>query len=690
MNRLLVLLLVAILCAGCAAGSVATETAVALDVQATLNAEAHSTPTPDAEATEAALVVFVQQTLTAMAPSTPTPDLTATHAAIESHVRATLTAMAPAAATSTVEPTVQTVSAPSSTPVSAPVPASSAGGDPKSCGERFAYVGENGELWTMSLDGTDKTQITNLGEWVFHPQWFPGGDRLLFTTHQNMYVVNVDGTELTRIPYNLDYPAISPDGRKVAGEIDTSERNTDGAVTKIADDLLIVNLDDGYSSTRISYCDEEPCHLAGTSWSPDGQWLAIGGHVTQESLLDIYVMRNDGSEKKRLTSMGSAHLPSWSPDGSQIAFLCSGSTPGPDVRIMNADGSDIRGLSLGSLWVAPARVSWSPDSRRIALSADEGNGPRHIYIFDEEGANPISLGIGHEPAWQPCPDSSAVATATDDFTTVTSIDGASMVYVPAGEFLMGSAESDPDASANQLPQHAVYLDAFWIDRTEVTNAQFARFVAATGHQTDAETGDVGWVCHLDSGIWVDIKGADWQHPHGPDSNLSGLDNHPVVQVSHNDAAAYCQWAGKRLPTEAEWEKAARGTDGRSYPWGNAGVTGNLANLADSNTSFSWGDERIDDGYAHTAPAGAYPGGASPYGALDMAGNVWEWVADWYDAAYYGNSAYENPMGPETGNVRVRRGGAWDDGERSLRSAVRGQISPFFRDDHTGFRCALTP
>ena len=566
MNRLLVLLLVAILCAGCAAGSVATETAVALDVQATLNAEARSTPTPDAEATEAALVVFVQQTLTAMAPSTPTPDLTATHAAIESHVRATLTALAPAAATSTAEPTVQAVSAPSSTPVSAPAPASSAGGDPKSCGERFAYVGENGELWTMSLDGTDKTQITNLGEWVFHPQWFPGGDRLLFTTHQNMYVVNVDGTELTRIPYNLDYPAISPDGRKVAGEIDTSERNTDGAVTKIADDLLIVNLDDGYSSTRISYCDEEPCHLAGTSWSPDGQWLAIGGHVTQESLLDIYVMRNDGSEKKRLTSMGSAHLPSWSPDGSQIAFLCSGSTPGPDVRIMNADGSDIRGLSLGSLWVAPARVSWSPDSRRIALSADEGNGPRHIYIFDEEGANPISLGIGHEPAWQPCPDSSAVATATDDFTTVTSIDGASMVYVPAGEFLMGSAESDPDASANQLPQHAV-LPGCILDRQNRSDQCPVRPFRGGDRPSDR--------CR-DGRCRLGVSPGQW--------NLGRYQGRRLAASSWPRQQS--QWTGQSSSRAGEPQRCGRllpvgrktpadgsgvgeggaGTDGRSYPW----------------------------------------------------------------------------------------------------------------------------
>jgi len=151
-------------------------------------------------------------------------------------------------------------------------------------------------------------------------------------------------------------------------------------------------------------------------------------------------------------------------------------------------------------------------------------------------------------------------------TTVRAADSMMMVYVPAGEFLMGSPISE--GIANEWPQHTVYLDAFWIDQTEVTNRQFEKFVQATGYRTDAEKEGTGgkFVGSYDSPARVD--GADWRHPDGPDSSLGGRAEYPVVQVSWNDAQAYCKWAGARLPTEAQWEKAARGTDERRYPWGN--------------------------------------------------------------------------------------------------------------------------
>ncbi len=271
-------------------------------------------------------------------------------------------------------------------------------------------------------------------------------------------------------------------------------------------------------------------------------------------------------------------------------------------------------------------------------------------------------------------------------TMISEKDGMEMVYVPAGEFLMGSPDGEGDD--DEHPQHTVYLDAFWIDKTEVTNAMFAKFVESEAYQTTAEKEGCGWVYQPDKDAWDCISGADWRHPRGPDSDLSGLDSHPVVQVSWFDAKAYCEWAGKRLPTEAEWEKTARGTDGRTYPWGNEWDvrTTSRLNFADKNTNFDWSDKESDDGYQYTAPVGSYPVGASPYGALDMAGNVWEWVADWYDANYYANSPSRNPTGPESGDARVLRGGSWDNYVGFVRAANRLRRNPDLRLDNLGFRC----
>jgi formylglycine-generating enzyme required for sulfatase activity len=218
-------------------------------------------------------------------------------------------------------------------------------------------------------------------------------------------------------------------------------------------------------------------------------------------------------------------------------------------------------------------------------------------------------------------------------TRTSEIDGMMQVFVPGGDFAMGS---DTSTYANERPVHTVTLDSFWIDQTEVTNAMFGAFVAQTGYQTDAETTGASSVYNPDTDKNELVPGTDWQHPLGPGSSLADLAQHPVVHVSWNDAQAYCQWAGRRLPTEAEWEKAARGTDGWTYPWGND-FDGTRLNFADVTLGAFWGDSNFDDGFQLTAPVGNYPAGASPYGALDMSGNVWEWVNDWVDEAYYQSS-----------------------------------------------------
>ncbi|MBW6474255.1 MAG: SUMF1/EgtB/PvdO family nonheme iron enzyme [Anaerolineaceae bacterium] len=227
---------------------------------------------------------------------------------------------------------------------------------------------------------------------------------------------------------------------------------------------------------------------------------------------------------------------------------------------------------------------------------------------------------------------------------VNPVDGSRLVYVPEGEFLMGSEDSLADN--DEQPEHFVWLSSFWIYQTEVTNAMYRQ-------------------CVEDNGCDQPTITTKYQDPNFTD--------HPVVYVDWNDADDYCQWAGGRLPTEAEWEKAARGTDGRLYPWGNQAPTCSMANY-----DF--------DCVKGTSPAGSYLTGASPYGVLDMAGNVGEWVSDWYDADYYSISAYDNPTGPDSGDYHVLRGGSWFTNEAFLRVSARSWFHRGFPSSTRGFRC----
>jgi serine/threonine-protein kinase len=238
-------------------------------------------------------------------------------------------------------------------------------------------------------------------------------------------------------------------------------------------------------------------------------------------------------------------------------------------------------------------------------------------------------------------------------TQVSHKDGMVQMYVPAGDFLMGSDKAkDSQAYDDELPQHTVYLDTFWIDQTVVTNAEYAK-CEASGQCTQPH--DTRSYTH--SSYYGDSQYA----------------NYPVIYVDLNQAQAYCAWAGRRLPSEAEWEKVARGTDGRIYPWGDAAPD---QNKLDYNNSQ--GD---------TTAVGSYPSGASPYGALDMAGNVWEWVNDWYGDSYYQQSPSRNPTGPTSGSERVLHGGSWGDNDRNVRSALRARSTPGYWYYGIGFRCA---
>jgi serine/threonine-protein kinase len=230
-----------------------------------------------------------------------------------------------------------------------------------------------------------------------------------------------------------------------------------------------------------------------------------------------------------------------------------------------------------------------------------------------------------------------------------STDEKQMVYVPDGTFEMGSTQGHDD----EQPLHAVTLDGFWIDRTEVTNSQYARCVA------DGACSPPG---KLGSGTRDSYYGKD------------EFGHYPVINVTWDDSDTYCQWAGGRLPTEAEWEYAARGPDSLTFPWGNDLPDDTLLNY----------NENVGD----TTQVGAYPGGASWVGAMDMAGNVGEWVADWY--AEYPSEAQTNPKGPKTGDWRLMRGGSWDSKGEYVRAAYRNFGLPVIRLHRLGFRCVVEP
>lgn len=276
-----------------------------------------------------------------------------------------------------------------------------------------------------------------------------------------------------------------------------------------------------------------------------------------------------------------------------------------------------------------------------------------------------------------------------------------MVWIPGGQFMMGAA--DNEGNADEYPQKKMQVNGFWMDATEVTNAQFRTFVKETGYVTTAEK-NVVWdelkkqlpagtpkphdsllkasslvftppdhavPLHDVAQWWSWRRGADWQHPQGPGSDISGKDEYPVVHISWDDAMAYCKWAGKRLPTEAEWEFAARGgKPGDKYPWGNEDPSAGKAKANTWQGTFPYENTK-SDGFYNAAPVGSFA--ANGYGLFDMAGNVWEWCSDWYD-----NS-----------QMKVVRGGSFMCNAsycKGYRVSARMKTSPDTGLEHTGFRC----
>ncbi|MEP9384146.1 formylglycine-generating enzyme family protein [Nocardioides sp. KR10-350] len=280
-----------------------------------------------------------------------------------------------------------------------------------------------------------------------------------------------------------------------------------------------------------------------------------------------------------------------------------------------------------------------------------------------------------------------------------------LVDLPAGRFAMGDSTGEGYPADGEGPVHDVEVPAFRLDATTVTNEEFGRFVRATGHVTTAERAGFSAVFHLaftgdprdvlgrapETPWWLGVRGASWRTPEGPGSNVGRRSNHPVVHVSYDDALAYCAWAGTRLPTEAEWEYAARGgLDGARFPWGEDLVpeSGHRCNVwqgdfPDVNT--------LEDGFLTTAPARHFePNG---FGLFQMTGNVWEWCADWFSPAYYGELAgatARDPRGPAEGVTRVMRGGSYlchASYCHRYRVSARSSSPPDSTAGNLGFRCA---
>lgn len=273
-----------------------------------------------------------------------------------------------------------------------------------------------------------------------------------------------------------------------------------------------------------------------------------------------------------------------------------------------------------------------------------------------------------------------------------------MELIPGGTYFIGTNKPFIIADG-EGPEREVHLNSFFIDKYEVSNEYFQNFVKSTGYITEAEKFNDSFVFEMlisnkiKSTIaqavaaapwWLPVKGANWKHPEGPDSNLKGRARHPVIHVSWNDATAYCNWAGKRLPTEAEWEVACRGgLKGRLYPWGNALTPNNKTRMNIWQGEFPLNNTK-EDGYLSTSPVDEYP--ANNYGLYNMVGNVWEWVEDWWDVKHIPGSL----TGPEKGTDKVKKGGSYMCHKSYCyrhRCAARGQNTPDSSAGNLGFRCA---
>jgi len=431
--------------------------------------------------------------------------------------------------------------------------------------------------------------------------------------------------------------------------------------------------------------------VVGASFSPDGQRIVTASADGTARLWDT-----NGQPVLILGEHpGPVNYAAFSPDG---RLIVTASADG-NVRLWHRDGQALGTLSGRN--AEAFHAEFSPDSQ-LVVAGKAGGAARLHYISVEQmlalARSRVTRSLTAEelqtygadtlvvptPKPSPSPTATSAAPSPTPAPTPSPTAPTGMVLVPAGDFSMGSTDEDidelfelcstkiPDCEResleDQYPQRLVYLDSFYIDEFEVTNAQYAQCVRG-GNCTESNPSSRN-------------RSSYYANPE--------YDQYPVIRVSWFDAQAYCEWAGKRLPTEAEWEKAARGTDARLYPWGNEAPDASRLNYCDFDCRWKqFRDQDVHDGYADTSPVGAYPMGTSPYGACDMAGNAWEWVADWYDSAYYAVAPSRNPLGPTVGAKRVLRGGSFENIWHVTSATYRSHELPRTRTYGVGFRCAAS-
>ncbi len=443
--------------------------------------------------------------------------------------------------------------------------------------------------------------------------------------------------------------------------------NPQGLNTKLQDKLAAVILKalakdprDRFLSMRELY--EGACEAVGVTpeKTPD-RLVGVEGLVfasTSQARAEVL----DSVQHAQTTIEGSRRILPW-PLGNKVAILTGGVGLGAfaiALILSIISSARITRTSARQEGIVPESVKKSPVSSPTVLP---------MTMLTQSSTRTPTLIVGTNRI-----------SATDDMV---------MVFVPEGEFLFGSTsddlarmillcpDCDPESIMDQSPQRRIYLDGYWIDQTEVTNVQFAKFVSETGYLTTAEQQGNSSVLNPSTGRYSSVKGANWRHPRGGSSSIVGRENYPVTQMSWYDAVAYCSWADRRLPTEAEWEKAARGADGRLYPWGNEPPQ----------------QQQLNYNVSQRGPVlvGSYPDGMSPYGVMDMAGNLWEWVSDFYNVSYYRDAPERNPTGPLTGEGHTFRGGSWASEHRTemvyVTTTYRLWNRPHIRSDVLGFRCA---